>query len=154
VLGLSEEKRRPGMPALQKALASWPAGKREAWEALEDHQKTIGRVHLRDLFGDDPRRGMRLTAEAAGVYLDYSKNRITDETLKLLLDLAKQSGLRARIDAMFSGGKINKTEKRAVLHAALRAPEGASIKVDGRNVVPEVHAVLDKMASFSTRVRE
>jgi glucose-6-phosphate isomerase len=111
-------------------------------------------VHLRDLFADDPRRGLRMTAEAAGIYLDYSKNRITDETLKLLVDLAKRSGLRAHIDAMFRGEKINTTEKRAVLHVALRAPEGESIDVDGRNVVPEVHAVLEKMASFSRRVRE
>jgi glucose-6-phosphate isomerase len=147
-----EETRRSGMPLREGS--GWAAGKREAWKALEDHQKSIRGVHLRDLFADDPRRGVRLAAEAAGVYLDYSKNRITNETLKLLVDLAKQSGLRARIDAMFSGEKINATEKRAVLHVALRAPAGTSIKVDGRNVVPEVHAVLDKMAGFSRRVRE
>jgi glucose-6-phosphate isomerase len=110
-------------------------------------------LHLRDLFADDPTRGERMTAEAAGVYLDYSKNRINDETLKLLIELAEQSGLRARIDAMFRGEKINITENRAVLHVALRAPKGASIVVDGRNVVPEVHAVLDKMADFANRVR-
>ena len=110
-------------------------------------------LHLRDLFADDPTRGERMTAEAAGVYLDYSKNRINDETLKLLIELAEQSGLRARIDAMFRGEKINVTENRAVLHVALRAPKGASIVVDGRNVVPEVHAVLDKMADFANRVR-
>jgi len=110
-------------------------------------------VHLRTLFADDPVRGERMTAEAAGLYLDYSKNRINDETLRLLVDLAEQSGLRARIDAMFRGDKINVTEKRAVLHVALRAPKGASIVVDGKNVVPEVHAVLDKMADFANRVR-
>ena len=110
-------------------------------------------LHLRDLFADDPTRGERMTAEAAGVYLDYSKNRINDETLKLLIELAEQSGLRARIDAMFRGEKINVTENRAVLHVALRAPRGASIVVDGKNVVPEVHAVLDKMADFANRVR-
>ena len=106
------------------------------------------------MFADDPDRGPRMTAEAAGIYLDYSKNRITDETLKLLVGLAEESGLRARIDAMFRGEKINITEERAVLHVALRAPEGASIMVDGENVVPEVHAVLDKMAAFSKRVRD
>ncbi len=111
-------------------------------------------VHLRDLFAEDPGRGLRMTAEAAGVFLDFSKNRITGETLKLLLDLAEQSGLRARIDAMFRGEKINSTEDRAALHVALRAPEGASITVDGQNVVPEVHAVLAKMADFSRRVRD
>ena len=110
-------------------------------------------LHLRNLFADDPTRGERMTAEAAGVYLDYSKNRINDETLKLLIELAEQSGLRARIDAMFRGEKINVTEDRAVLHVALRAPKGASIVVDGKNVVPEVHAVLDKMADFANRVR-
>ena len=105
-------------------------------------------LHLRDLFAADPKRGERMTAEAAGLFLDYSKNRITDETLKLLLQLAEESGLRERIDAMFRGDKINITENRAVLHVALRAPKGASIIVDGKNVVPEVHAVLDKMADF------
>ena len=107
-----------------------------------------GRSHLRELFADDPKRGERLTVEAAGLYLDYSKNRITDETLKLLLQLAEESGLRERIDAMFRGDKINVTENRAVLHVALRAPKGASILVDGEDVVPEVHAVLDQMADF------
>jgi glucose-6-phosphate isomerase len=110
-------------------------------------------LHLRKLFADDPTRGERMTAEAAGVYLDYSKNRINDETLKLLIELAEQSGLRARIDAMFRGDKINVTENRAVLHVALRAPKGASIVVDGRNVVPDVHAVVEKMADFANRVR-
>jgi glucose-6-phosphate isomerase len=126
---------------------------RAAWQALRDHYETVRDLHLRDLFADDPTRGERMTAEAAGVYLDYSKHRINDETLKLLIELAEQSGLRARIDAMFRGEKINITENRAVLHVALRAPKGASIVVDGRNVVPEVHAVLDKMADFANRVR-
>jgi glucose-6-phosphate isomerase len=110
-------------------------------------------LHLRKLFADDPKRGERMTVEAAGVYLDYSKNRIDDDTLGLLVDLAEQAGLRARIDAMFRGEKINVTEHRAVLHVALRAPKGASIMVDGKNVVPQVHAVLDKMADFANRVR-
>ena len=105
------------------------------------------------MFADDPRRGERLTCEASGLYLDYSKNRITDETLKLLLNLAEEAGLRARIDAMFRGEKINITENRAVLHTALRAPRGATIVVDGENVVPQVHEVLDKMAAFADRVR-
>jgi glucose-6-phosphate isomerase len=125
----------------------------KAWKALEAHHKNIRELHLRKLFADDPKRGERMTAEAVGLYLDYSKNRITDETLKLLLQLAKESGLRARIDAMFRGEKINITEKRAVLHVALRAPREASIVVDGENVVPQVHAVLDKMAAFSNRLR-
>jgi len=126
---------------------------RPAWRALGDHYQTIRDVHLRALFAEDPQRGERLTAEAAGLYLDYSKNRVTDETLRLLLRLAEESGLRARIDAMFSGEKINVTENRAVLHVALRAPAGASIMVDGEDVVPGVHQVLDKMAAFSDRVR-
>ena len=124
-----------------------------AWKALQAHHRKIGDVHLRNLFADDPARGTRMTAEAAGVLLDYSKNRVTDETLALLTRLAEEAGLRARIDAMFRGDKINVTEKRAVLHVALRAPKGASIVVDGVNVVPEVHAVLDKMTAFSDRVR-
>jgi glucose-6-phosphate isomerase len=130
-----------------------PAVERPAWRALEAHHKKVRKLHLRKLFADDATRGERMTAEATGIYLDYSKNRITDETLKLLLQLAEESGLRAWIDAMFHGEKINVTEKRAVLHVALRAPKGASILVDGKNVVPEVHAVLDKMADFSVRVR-
>jgi len=105
------------------------------------------------MFADDPKRGERLTVEAAGLYLDYSKNRITDRTLKLLVQLAKESDLSGRIAAIFSGEKINITENRAVLHVALRAPKGATIVVDRKNVVPEVHAVLDKMADFSNRVR-
>ena len=126
---------------------------RQTWKALAAHHKKIKKLHLRKLFADDPKRGVRLTVEAAGLYLDYSKNRITDQTLNLLLQLAKESGLRAKIDAMFRGEKINVTEKRAVLHVALRAPKGATIVVNGKNVVPEVHAVLDKMAVFSNRVR-
>jgi glucose-6-phosphate isomerase len=130
-----------------------PLQKRQAWKALAAHHKRVRDLHLRDLFANDPKRGERLTAEAVGLYLDYSKNRITDETLELLLQLAGESGLRARIDAMFQGEKINITENRAVLHLALRAPRGTSILVDGENVVPQVHAVLDKMADFSNRVR-
>ncbi|MBV8411550.1 MAG: glucose-6-phosphate isomerase [Alphaproteobacteria bacterium] len=130
-----------------------PLQKRPAWSALEQHQRKIAGMHLRQLFADDAKRGERLTAEAAGIFLDYSKNRITDETLGLLLQLAEQSGLRERIDAMFRGDKINVSEKRAVLHVALRAPKGATILHDGQNVVPEVHAVLDKMAAFADRVR-
>src|SRR5262249_16357761 len=117
------------------------------------HHKKVRELHLRKLFADDSARGERLTAEAVGIYLDYSKNRITDETLKLLLQLAEESGLRERIDAMFRGEKINTKEKRAVLHGALRAPKSARIAVDGSNVVPEVHAVLGKMAEFCERVR-
>src|SRR4051812_30233492 len=126
---------------------------RPARSALEAHHRQVRGLHLRKLFADDPRRGERMTAEVVGIFLDYSKNRITDETLKLLLQLAEESGLRARIDAMFRGEKLNITEDRAVLHVALRAPRGESIIVDGEDVVPEVHAVLDKMADFSNRVR-
>ncbi len=126
---------------------------RPAWKALTEHYQQVRDLHLRALFAQDPTRGERLTCEAAGLYLDYSKNRITDETLRLLLDLAESSGLRERIDAMFRGEKINTTEERAVLHVALRAPRDATIMVDGENVVPEVHAVLDKMSDFANRVR-
>jgi glucose-6-phosphate isomerase len=126
---------------------------RPAWQALTAHYQQVRDRHLRQLFADDPERGERMTADAAGLYLDYSKNRITDETLTLLRQLAAASGLRGRIDAMFRGEKINSTEQRAVLHVALRAPRGASIVVDGENVVPQVHAVLDKMADFAKRVR-
>ena len=124
-----------------------------AWQALEAHYPKVRDLHLRKLFADDPKRGERLSAEAVGIYFDYSKHRITNETLRLLLKLAEEAGLRARIDAMFRGEKINVTEKRAVLHVALRAPKGHSIVVDGEDVVPQVHAVLDKMADFSNRVR-
>src|SRR5207245_5721349 len=127
--------------------------KQAAWKALASHYKTVSKLHLRQLFADDPKRGQRMTVEAVGLNLEYSKNRITDETFKLLLQLAGESGLRARIDAMFRGDKINITEQRAVLHVALRAPKDASIIVDGKNVVPEVHEVLDRMADFSERVR-
>ena len=130
-----------------------PLTARPAWKALQAHHEKVRDLHLRTLFEQDPKRGERLTAEAAGLYLDYSKNRITDETLDLLMQLAEESGLRARIDAMFAGEKINVTENRAVLHVALRAPRGTSIVVDGENVVPQVHAVLDKMSAFAERVR-
>src|SRR5271163_1319351 len=141
------------MTAQSETPRTRSTSKRAVWQTLEDHHETMRGLHLRNLFADDPARGERMTAEAAGVYLDYSKNRVTDETLKLLVDLAEQSGLSGRIDAMFRGEKINVTENRAVLHVALRAPKGASIVVDGKNVVPEVHAVLDKMADFANRVR-
>jgi glucose-6-phosphate isomerase len=124
-----------------------------AWRALEGHYQQVRGLHLRRLFADDPRRGERMAVEAAGLYLDYSKNRVTDETLTLLVRLAEEAGLRARIDAMFRGDRINATEDRAVLHVALRALKGQSIVVDGQDVVPAVHAVLDKMAGFSDRVR-
>src|ERR1700741_679837 len=130
-----------------------PRIERPTWKALVAHHQKIRDLHLRKLFADDPARGERMSTEAAGLYLDYSKNRITDETLKLLVQLANESNLRERIDAMFRGEKINITENRAVLHVALRAPKGASIVVDGENVVPEVHAVLDKMAGFADRIR-
>ncbi|MCL6541438.1 MAG: glucose-6-phosphate isomerase [Roseiflexus sp.] len=126
---------------------------RPEWRALETHYQAIRDVHLRRLFADDPGRGERLTAEAAGLFFDYAKNRITDETLRLLIALAEACDLRARIDAMFRGERINATENRAVLHVALRAPRGAVILVDGANVVPEVHAVLDRMAAFAEQVR-
>ena len=127
--------------------------RRPAWKALAEHYKKIGNVHLRSLFADDPRRGARLTAEAAGLYLDYSKNRITDETIRLLVNLARECNLRECIESMFEGRKINVTEGRAVLHIALRAPRSEKIVVDGVDIVPQVHAVLDKMAVFSERVR-
>jgi glucose-6-phosphate isomerase len=141
------------MAARSEMSRTQSTGKHAVWRALEDHQRAMEARHLRKLFADDPARGERMTAEAAGVFLDYSKNRIDDETLRLLVELAEQSGLRARIDAMFRGDKINVTEDRAVLHVALRAPRGASILVDGKNVVPEVHAVLDKMSDFAQRIR-
>ncbi len=126
---------------------------RPAWQALEEHYQRVHNLHLRTLFAEDPQRGEHFSLEAAGIYLDYSKNRLTDETLRLLLGLAESSGLRERIDAMFRGEKINVTEGRAVLHVALRAPKDEEIFVDGKNVVPEVHQVLDRMADFSQRVR-
>src|SRR5690242_7356727 len=130
-----------------------PLTERPAWNTLAAHYDSVARLHLRKLFSDDPKRGERMTVEGAGLYLDYSKNRITDETLSLLVQLADQCELRGRIDALFRGDKINVTENRAVLHVALRAPKGASIIVDGQNVVPQVYAVLDKMAGFADRVR-
>ena len=139
------------MPSLP--IKVQPLTKRKAWNALAAHFNQARYLHLRDLFAQDPKRGERMTLEAAGLYLDYSKNRITDETLKLLFQLATESGLRERIDAMFRGDKINVTENRAVLHVALRAPKEASILVDGKNVVPEVHEVLERMADFAERVR-
>jgi glucose-6-phosphate isomerase len=130
-----------------------PLTQRKAWKALDANYEAIRETHLRDLFAKDPRRGEQMTVEGAGLFLDYSKNRVTDETIKLLISLAEESGLRDRIEAMFHGEKINVTENRAVLHIALRAPASESIKVDGVNVVPDVHDVLDKMAAFSDRVR-
>ena len=130
-----------------------PLTQRPSWKALAAHHKQIKNLHLRELFAADSKRGERMTVEAVGLFLDYSKNRITNETLKLLLSLAEESGLRSQIKAMFSGDKINVTENRSVLHVALRAPKDAVILVDGKNVVPEVHGVLDKMEAFSKRVR-
>jgi glucose-6-phosphate isomerase len=130
-----------------------PATNIAAWHALEAHYLKVRELHLRKLFADDAKRGERMKAEAIGIYFDYSKHRITDETLGLLLQLAEESGLRTHINAMFRGEKINVTEKRAVLHVALRAPKGQSIVLDGKDVVPQVHTVLDKMANFSTRIR-
>ncbi len=130
-----------------------PLTKRESWKALQAHYEKVRELHLRGLFAEDAKRGERMTAEAVGIFLDYSKNRITQETLKLLIQLAEESGLRSHIDAMFRGDKINFTEHRAVLHVALRAPKDESIVLDGENVVPQVHAVLDKMTGFSRRIR-
>ncbi|HXE09245.1 MAG TPA: glucose-6-phosphate isomerase [Acidobacteriaceae bacterium] len=138
-------------PAVIPAIA--PLDQRPAWKALGAHAQKIQQRHLRELFAKDAARGTRMTAEADGIFLDYSKNRVTDETLQLLVQLAKESGLRERTEAMFTGEKINITENRAVLHVALRAPKDEQIFVDGVDVVPEVHAVLDKMAAFSERVR-
>jgi len=130
-----------------------PLTQRKSWKALQSHCEQIQDTHLRTLFADDPKRGERLTVEGAGLFLDYSKNRVNDETIRLLIDLANESGLRSRIDAMFRGDKINITENRAVLHVALRAPKGQSILVDGKDVVPDVHEVLGRMSDFSNRVR-
>jgi glucose-6-phosphate isomerase len=141
------------METVLETVNELPLTERSAWKALEVHSKKARNQHLRKLFAANPKRGEVMTAEAAGIYLDYSKNRVTDRTMKLLLELAEEVGLRARIDAMFRGEKINRTENRAVLHVALRAPRGTSIYVDGKDVVPEVHEVLDKMAAFSNRVR-
>jgi glucose-6-phosphate isomerase len=138
---------------MQTATQVVPLGERAAWKALQVHFQQIGSKHLRDFFAEDPARGERFTAEADGIFLDFSKNRISDETLKLLVQLAEESGLVERREAMFRGEKINITENRAVLHVALRAPKGESIVVDGEDVVPAVHAVLDKMSGFADRVR-
>jgi glucose-6-phosphate isomerase len=138
--------------ARSQAIVS-PLRERPAWKALQQHHAEIQNLHLRQLFAEDPQRGEHFAFEAVGLYFDYSKNRVTNETIRLLLDLAAQSGLRERIDAMFSGEKINVTEKRAVLHIALRTMKGDSITVDGVNVVPEVHAVLDQMTAFANHVR-
>jgi glucose-6-phosphate isomerase len=124
-----------------------------AWKALQAHYQSLHDVHLRDLFAQDPQRGEHLAIEAAGLYLDFSKQRVTGETIKLLIELANECDLRKKIDAMFRGDKVNFTENRAVLHVALRAPRDAVINVDGQNVVPDVHAVLDKMSAFAERVR-
>ncbi len=134
-------------------MSTKPLRERPAWRDLESHYQKLRDIHLRRLFADEPGRGERLTAEAAGIFLDYSKNRITDETVSLLMQLAEESDLRARIDAMFRGDKINVTENRAVLHVALRAPKGQSIVVDGEDVVPKVHAVLERMADFAAKIR-
>jgi glucose-6-phosphate isomerase len=141
------------METVAEAVVARKLTEQPAWKKLESHFEKVHGMHLRQLFAADPERGLHMAVEGAGIYLDYSKNRVTDETLGLLIELAKESGLQSRIDAMFRGEKINSTENRAVLHVALRAPKGASIVVDGQNVVPQVHAVLDKMADFSNRVR-
>ena len=143
------------MPTQEKTVTSQiaPLVDRSAWKKLTDHYEKLQGVHLRQMFADDPQRGEKLTAEGAGLFLDYSKNRVTDETLKLLVELAEESGLPERIKAMFGGEKINLTEDRAVLHVALRAPKDATITVDGENVVPDVHEVLDRMSKFADRVR-
>jgi glucose-6-phosphate isomerase len=145
------------MPAsgtkVAKGNAAKPLTQLKAWKALKAQYKKVGAMHLRDLFAADPKRGKEMTVEAEGLFFDYSKNRVTDKTIELLIELAQESGLQSRIEAMFRGDKINVTEGRAVLHVALRAPKGARILVDGQNVVPEVHAVLDRMAAFCNRVR-
>src|SRR5215469_11669627 len=130
-----------------------PLRERKAWQALKSHHTDIGELHVRELFAADPRRGERLTAEAVGIYLDYSKNRITDETMRLLVELAEESGVPQRRDAMFAGEHINVSENRAVLHVALRMPETASLVVDGTDVVAEVHEVLRRMQAFAQKVR-
>src|SRR5262245_58802121 len=138
--------RRSEMAANPQPQVKKRAVKQSAWKALASQYKTVAKQHLRDLFAGDPKRGQRMAVGALGLYLDYSKNRVTDEIVKLLLQLAAEAGLRERIDAMFGGERINITEKRAVLHTALRAPRNTLILVDGKNVVPDVHAVLDRMA--------
>jgi glucose-6-phosphate isomerase len=140
-------------PATTSATIRGPLTESKAWKALQAHHQQVGSLHLREIFASDPARGERLTIDALGLFFDYSKNRVTDETIKLLIELARESGLQSRIGQMFQGDKINVTEKRAVLHVALRAPKGEAILVDGEDVVPGVHEVLDRMAAFSRRVR-
>src|SRR5262245_21989484 len=152
--GCDEEEGWLSRPGGHMATPSVALTDRPVWKALREHHAQIRDVHLRRLFAEDARRGERLTVEAVGLYLDYSKHRVTDETLRLLVRLADEVGLRERVDAMFRGEKINVTEHRAVLHVALRTPRGQSIVVDGEDVVPQVHAVLDRMAEFATRVRD
>ncbi len=147
------KKAKPVIKSAAKPIAAKPLAKRKAWLDLKAHYAKFRTTHLRELFAQNPKRGEQFSTEALGIFFDYSKNRITDKTLKLLLALAKESGLQAHIDAMFRGDKINITENRAVLHVALRAPKDATILVDGKNVVPDVHAVLDKMSAFSDRIR-
>jgi glucose-6-phosphate isomerase len=149
----SRQRKRATEPTNERSTSLRPLPERPAWGSLARHYQKLKGVHLRQLFAQDPDRGQRFAIEAAGLYLDYSKNRITDETLSLLLQLASESRLRDRIDAMFRGDKINVSEDRAVLHVALRAPRGASIMHDGHNVVPDVHAVLDRMSDFADRLR-
>ncbi|HET7060827.1 MAG TPA: glucose-6-phosphate isomerase [Nitrosospira sp.] len=153
-IDLQNQEETSGERSPDSGVSARSLTQRPAWKALEKHYRAIHLVHLREFFANDPKRGERLTAEAAGLYLDYSKNRVTDETLQLLVRLAEECGLRERIDAMFSGEHINVTENRAALHIALRAPREDRIFVDGVNVVPEVHAVLDRMAAFSEQVRD
>ena len=150
---VSRPRKRSPAPTSEQSTSMPPLRRRPAWALLEKHYQKLKAIHLHQLFADDRERGESPAIEAAGLYLDYSKNRITDETLRLLLQLAHESGLRDRIDGMFRGDKINVSENRAVLHVALRAPRGATIMHDGRNVVPEVHAVLDRMADFANRLR-
>src|SRR6516225_4394816 len=149
----SRPRKRSQVHTSEQSTSMPPLRRRRAWSLLEKHYQKLKAVHLRQLFADDRERGKSLAIEAAGLYLDYSKNRITDETLRLLLQLARESGLRERIDAMFRGDRINVSENRAVLHVALRAPRGTTIMHDGRNVVPDVHSVLDRMADFANRLR-
>ena len=147
------KKAKPVTKSAAKPIAAKPLAKRKAWLELKAHYAKFRTTHLRELFAQNPKRGEQFSTEALGIFFDYSKNRVTDKTIKLLLALAKESGLQAHIDAMFRGDKINITENRAVLHVALRAPKDATILVDGKNVVPDVHAVLDKMSAFSDRIR-
>jgi glucose-6-phosphate isomerase len=149
----SRQHEHAGKSSREQPMRTPTLGALPAWAALQKHREKVKGLHLRQLFADDPKRGERLAVEAVGIYLDYSKNRVNDKTLRLLIQLAQESGLRDRIDAMFRGDRINVSENRAALHVALRAPRGVTIMHDGRNVVPEVHAVLAKMADFAQRVR-